>query len=235
LQGVLAILAEGGGDVVPLVTEFYVFGSYARGASVVGDIDVDVEYERDEQRRLLEYRRLASGRNPRSDLMRELFRGQRIFQPHFGEREGLLGEVGGLVLLWRRGESLEEARERLHALRLDPAAGRATRDPVVPELEGLERWLPRQLRNQLSEAVRAGRLSLTRVELEDALPRSRGGREQIEQRWGAGNPLRRAALAGAAHLERLGVRGIRAWGSGWGALHGDRGPRCRWAEDGAAV
>lgn len=70
--------------------------------------------------------------------------------------------------------------------------------------------------------MRAGRISLGRIELEDGRPRGRVARESIEDRWGATNPMRRAASAAAAYLEQLGVRGINAYGT-WAALQGDQG------------
>jgi len=205
------------------VTEFYVFGSYARGALVVGDIDVAVEYEADEQRRLLEYTRLSYGQNPRGDLNHAIFGGQRIFQPHYGQKEALEREVGGLVLLWRRGDTVAQALTRLRKLKPDPAAQRAARDPVVPELEGLDRRIPRGIRNQLSEATKTGAIDVRRVQLEDARPRSRAARTSIEERWGPNNPMRRAALAAAAYLEERGFGATNADAPSWGALASRRG------------
>ena len=223
IEAVLIVLADGGGDVVPLVTEFHVFGSYARGALNFGDIDVDVEYEVNEQRSLLEVRRMMYGRSPHADIRQALFQRQRIFQPHFRDKEGLQREFGDLVLLWRRGETLEQALVRLHAIAADPQAGRAARDPVVAELEELEPWIPRPIRNQLSEAATEGTITIERTQLDDAKPRSRQASTSIIDRWGATNPLRRAALAASWLLEELGVRGISADGPGWGALTADRG------------
>ncbi|MGB2952508.1 MAG: nucleotidyltransferase domain-containing protein, partial [Gaiellaceae bacterium] len=41
--------AAAGGGYVTRIREIWVFGSYARGALEVGDIDLDVEYEHDRE------------------------------------------------------------------------------------------------------------------------------------------------------------------------------------------
>ena len=61
-----------------------------------------------------------------------------------------------MALLWRRGEALHTALARLHAIDADPAAGRADRDAMLPQFEGLDRWLPRTLRDSLVQGIDSG-------------------------------------------------------------------------------
>jgi hypothetical protein len=222
LEKVLRILADATDEPLRRVSAFYVFGSYARGAASVTDIDVDIEYEVDEARALLETQRRMSGRSGQSDLRRALFGAQRAFHAHFREYETLERQLGGFALLWRRGESYELAMGRLRALRADPAAGRAPRDAIAPPLEGLAELLGRGVGLQLSEAIEGGLLDVEQVELADARPRDRKTLDSIERRWGPMNPLRRAALTAAAYLEQIGFRDISA-GRGPAALSADEG------------
>jgi len=212
LESVLAILAEATSEPVMRVTAIYVFGSYARGAAIVGDIDVDVEYEIDHDRARLEIDRLLSGQSAYSDLRSALFGGQRIFHAHFHEHDKLEEELGGLRLLWRRGETEETALARLRSFRLDPAAGRAARDPVADPLKGIVDELGRGLAQHLNDAITDGLLEARQIDLPDGSPRDREAVASIEDRWGPRNPLRRPALAAAAYLESAGFLGISAYG-----------------------
>jgi predicted nucleotidyltransferase len=143
LEAVLERLAGASSEPLSMVTELYAFGSFARGALVVGDIDIDVEYERNHERAMREVRLQMYGRNPHADLSRALFQGQRVFHPQFSAKRELDEEVGPQVLLWRRGDMLDESLARLRALQPDPTAARAERDPVAAELVGLDRWVVR--------------------------------------------------------------------------------------------
>ena len=223
LEEVVGILAAALDEPLRRVSALYVFGSYARGALVVGDIDVDVEYDVDHERALKETQLQSYGRNPRGDLSSALFRGQRIFQVHYESHARLESELGGLVLLWKRGDRVEDALARLHGLAADPAAGRSQRDRVAPPLEGLEHWVARPVRNELTKAIESGVLSVEQLELAEARPGRGEAEESIEDRWGPESPTRRAALAAAAYLESVGIKGTTAWYRGWASLSADGG------------
>ena len=199
-------LSSGEGKELARVREVYLFGSYARGAPNVSDIDLAVDYDVDDAWIARAIQMSAYGRDPNTRLRRELVGSQKIFQIHFRAKEEIAGELGPLALLWERGDRLENALDRLHAIQLDETAGRAPRDPVVPVLEGLDRWVPRPGRTALSEAVSEGVIRVERLELEDDFPANSETRFDIEYRWGEQNPRRRAALAAAAYLEKLGVQ-----------------------------
>jgi hypothetical protein len=223
LESVLSVLAAPPDEAVLMpVSALYVFGSYAHGASTVSDIDVDVEYDVDDKRALVEMQRSMYGRSAAGDLRAALFGQQRIFHVHFQQRTRLSDQLGGLVLLWRRGDSYEQARERLLALRPVPRARRAPRDPVAPALEGLAELLGRGISLHLSDEIKAGSLAVKQIELPEAVPEDPEALESIEDRWGPRNPLRRAALAAAAYLEGTGFAPVQAYG-GPAALSADGG------------
>jgi hypothetical protein len=64
--------------------------------------------------------------------------GKRGIQFRFAFRERADFEM---TLLWRHGDSLGAALDRLHAIQGDTAAGRAERDSMLPEFEGLDDWI----------------------------------------------------------------------------------------------
>jgi hypothetical protein len=202
--------AAGGGRYVPRIREIWVFGSYARGAAEVGDIDLDVEYHHDRELSTEFVRALSYGRDPHAGFNRELRGAQRIFQIHYGHRDALAGEFPGeLVQLYARGDNLEQTLARLHGISERSEAGRAPRDPVVYRLQGLEQHIPRPQRNQVSELVQRGTLAVARVELTNARPANARTAQLVESRWGKTNPKRRAALAAVAYLEQQGICPLR--------------------------
>lgn len=109
--------------------EVWIFGSYARGALEVGDADVAEEFDqaKDEAGRFATL--MAGGFDHLGALRHELRGKQRALEIHVNELEDLRKEGFDPWLLWRRGESLEEARARLAALAPDASAQvpRATR------------------------------------------------------------------------------------------------------------
>jgi len=113
-----------------------------------------------------------------------------------------VGDIHMLVL-WRRGGSLQLALDRLHGIAPDPTAGPAERDSMLPAFEGLERWLARPVRELLVGLVEA--ITITQVELADAEVRDARARTILQRRWRPDSPLRRAATAALAHLEARGV------------------------------
>jgi hypothetical protein len=68
-------------------------------------------------------------------------------------------------LLWRRGETLNEAHARLAALLPDASAQRAARDTVHPLLADVEKLIPRPGRQEFSLFMWAGWLDAELIEL----------------------------------------------------------------------
>lgn len=106
-----------------------------------------------------------------------------------------------LTLLWQRGDSLATALDRLRAIPIDPDAGRAPRDGMIPQFEGLDKYLPRYVRNELCAAVDSKAIEIRRLQLTDGIVRDEDVAEHIECRWKPSSPLRRAATAVIAYLE----------------------------------
>jgi hypothetical protein len=116
------------------VREVWIFGSYARCALEVGDIDLAVEFDqtKDEAGRWFATL-MAGGFDHLAALRRELRGNQRALEIHFNELDNLRKEGFEPQLLWRRGDSLEEARVRLAALAPDATTGsRASPSTSVP-------------------------------------------------------------------------------------------------------
>jgi hypothetical protein len=123
-----------------------------------------------------------------------------LFDPHDGRHDDL-----PLTLLWQQGEPLDTALERLSAIPADPAAGRATRDAMLPCFEGLDKWLPRYMREETVDLINNRLITVEQIILTDAEPRDPSIRDYVNRRWSPNSPLRRAAHAALAHLESHGA------------------------------
>lgn len=186
-----------------LVTEVYVFGSFARGALEPHDLDIDVELDRrDERWRRHFVTSLSYGRDIYAPIKRPLTAGKRGYQFMFEFRDQADFE---LTLLWKQGDSLEPAMKRLHAIKVDPLAGRAPRHSMLPEFEGIDDWIPRPRRETLCNAVSSGAIRIERLLLPDGQAKSPVAAEKIDYRWKATSPLYRAANAVVSHLEQRGI------------------------------
>jgi hypothetical protein len=186
-----------------VVTEVHVFGSYARGAIDPRALDIDVEIDRRDDRWLGHFSNSAAyGRDPHSIIRRALVGGVRSCQVLFDARSRA---DFPLTLLWQRGDTLTAALDRLHAIPVDDCAGRAPRDAMLPEFDGLDRWMPRPYREALAAAVADGAVTLHRLELPEARVVDPLAEEHIRRRWTPTSPLYRAAHAALAHLEDRGI------------------------------
>jgi hypothetical protein len=192
-----------GGWPLDLVTELRLFGSYARGALEPHDVDIDVEYIADERWKDETLPLLLYGRDPTAPLRHALVGRSRRVALTFDL--GALASDIDMLVLWRRGERLEQALDRLHAIAPDPTARRAERDSMMPAFEGLERWLARPVRELLVGLVEAGAITITQVELADGEVHDARAQTILHRRWRPDSPLRRAATAALAHLEARGV------------------------------
>lgn len=150
-QGLLERVANGEGRYLPRVREVRIFGSYARGALKVGDIDLAVEFDqtKDEAGRWFATL-MAGGFDHLGALRRELRGNQRVLEIHLNELDDLRTEGFEPKLLWQRGDSFEEAHARLAALVPVASGQRAARDTVHPLLADVEKLIPRPARQEFS-------------------------------------------------------------------------------------
>jgi hypothetical protein len=119
----------------------YVFGSFARGAMEPNDVDLNVEYDHTDERWAQHFvTKLSRGEDPEAVLRKAVRGNRRLVQVQFGKRETT---DYPMTPLWRRGESVETALERLHSIPADRSAGRADRHGMLPEFEGIDQWIPR--------------------------------------------------------------------------------------------
>jgi hypothetical protein len=187
---------------VSLVTGLYVFGSFARGAVEPHDVDLNVEFDGDERWVSHFVTCLSYGRDPHSPLRRMLTDGKRgcQFQFNFLDRADF-----DMTLLWRKPDTLQTALERLSAIQADPAAGRAPREAMLPQFEGLDRWIPLAYRQAMSGAVSNGAVTIERCVLQDGTISSATALDHVSYRWQPTSPLYRAASAVVADWERRGI------------------------------
>lgn len=118
-----------------------------------------------------------------------------LFEPHSGHDDV------PMTMLWQHGETIDTAIARLLAITADPTAGRAPRDAMLPCFDGLDKWVPRFLRQELEVLIEDQVVTVEQVTLPDAEPRDPSVRDHINGRWVASSPLRRAAHAALAYLE----------------------------------
>lgn len=214
IDGLLGRVVNGDGCYLPRVREVWIFGSYARGALEVGDVDLAVEFDhtKDEAGRWFATL-MASGFDHLGALRRELRGNQRVLEIHFNELAELREDGFEPQLLWRRGDSLEQARARLAALTEDPSAQRAPRDAVHPLLSDDEKLIPRPARQECSLLMWAGFIDAELVELPAEQAANAVTRRRFAQQWSESNPRFRAAHAVAAYLEREGIAPLEAGGT----------------------
>jgi hypothetical protein len=199
---------------LPRVREVWIFGSYARGALEVGDVDLAVEFDqtKDEAGRWFATL-MAGGFDHLGALRRELRGNQRALELHFNELEDLRKEGFEPQLLWRRGDSFDEAHARLVALAPNTSARRASRDTVHPLLAEVEKLIPRPARQEFSLFMWAGWLDAKLAELPPRQAANAVTRRRFAQQWSQPNPRFHTAHAIASYLERKGVAPLSAGGT----------------------
>jgi Nucleotidyltransferase domain len=214
VEGLLARVVGGKGSYLPRVREVWIFGSYARGALDVGDVDLAVEFDQTKDEAGMWFAILmAGGFDHLGTLKRELRGNQRALEIHFNELEDLRKEGFEPQLLWRRGDSFERAHARLAALAPDAGAQRAPRDTVHPLLAEVEKSIPRPGRQEFSLFMWAGWLDAKLIELPGEQAANAVTRRRFAKQWSESNPRFRAAHAVASYLEREGVAPLSAGGT----------------------
>jgi hypothetical protein len=214
IEGLLARVVGGEGSYLLRVREVWIFGSYARGALEVGDVDLAVEFDQTKDEAGHWFATLmAGGFDHLGALRRELRGNQRTLEIHFNELEDLRKEGFAPTLLWRRGDSLEEAHARLGVLAPDASAQRAARDTVHPLLAEVEKLIPRPARQEFSLFMWSGWLEAKLIELPERSAASGVTRRRFAEQWSESNPRLRAAHAVASYLEQEGIAPLSAGGT----------------------
>jgi predicted nucleotidyltransferase len=198
--------AAAGGELCELVTEIFVFGSYARGALKPGDLDVSVTYAITEEESRNWVAALFAGRDRTLELRHALRGNWRSVEMQFNNVDELRLAGFEPVLVWCRGEPIEVAQERLAAIPEDAAAGAAARDPVIEPLAGVDKYVPRPLREELALLDHLGLVDVDRIGLADADAPDDLTRRRVEARWSEANPKIRAVRATTAWLHERGYR-----------------------------
>jgi hypothetical protein len=205
IDGILAeVTSRADGSVLDLVTGIDVFGSYARGASDPGDVDLNIELDRERLLDRYDVYEFMRGRH-QGAIKKALVGGSRAVNLIFEARINREMYAFDLTPLWNEGDDLGTARAHLHAIREDPTAGRAPRDHMIPELEGLEQCLPVYLRQHIIRAVDFGAITVEQTIIGDARVADAGIGLRVDERWKPRTAPNRVAHALLAHYERQGV------------------------------
>jgi hypothetical protein len=167
---------------------------------------VDIEYDARRhpavERELVD--NLVTGRDPNTPF-RKALRPPRALQILFSRLE-MIAEP---VLVYERGDTLDQALARVEAIAPDPEAGRAERDAVHPAIEPVAEDLARPTRILLTELLTAGLLTVELVDLADADEDELADRRfltRVRLRWrSASSPLARAARAAGGQLKAAGI------------------------------
>jgi hypothetical protein len=107
-----------------LVSEVYVYGSFARGALQPADVDLDVEFDQSDDRWIhTVISALSYGRDPRAEFRKMLVGRKRGVQFAFNEHADADHDM---TRLWQRGEDLAAAVARVRSIEADASAGRPT-------------------------------------------------------------------------------------------------------------
>lgn len=195
------LLTRAASDTWPasLVRSVHLFGSYARGALNPRDVDVAVTFDRDHRWSEHFSRALSEGRDAYTVLRVALRGRRRSLQIIFDHDKGRHDHIP-TTLVWKRGESLETAIERIAAIPEDANAGRAPREAMLPCFEGLEGHIPLFVRESFKEIAEDGTVGIEQIVLPDVEFDDSEIRWYVEQRWRAGSPLRRAAFSVLGYL-----------------------------------
>lgn len=195
-----------GGKYLDCITAVHAFGSWSRGASEVGDVDLSINYDHrldDEVNREL-VRRLATGRDWNTPF-RKALKPRRALSIMFNQLE-MIGEP---VLLYERGDSLAAATARVRDIAEDSGAGRADREPVHPVLEPVADAFSRLSLILMTEMATRGYVEIELLELPDADLSEISDIEYqrfVRHRWTSTSPLARAATAAGVYLQNCGIQ-----------------------------
>lgn len=205
LQDILRRVASGGWPS-DLIDEIAVFGSYARGALTVGDLDLFVHHHVDERLGDFRVSAMFERRNPDLPLDRLIRGPARSIHPVYNQRRVQGATDDDAVIVFRRGDSLAQALARLDAIQEDTDATRAARAELVAPLQGLEGVTIANDRLFLDVAARSGMVAVTRAEMDPDLPLNPAAATLIGWRYrSAASPKARAARAALAHLSGEGL------------------------------
>lgn len=169
-----------------------------------------LDFRRDQRMNDAVVASIFGGGNPYTPLRQALLGRSRGVQIQYeaSAREQLEADGVPMLCLWRRGDSLETALGVLRSITPDLSAGRAPRDDMIEEFEGLDRVIPRPVRHDLITWRDEGRIIIISRLVLPQQPAPPGEREivyEVNSRWTETSPLRRAALAALEHLVQQGA------------------------------
>src|SRR4051812_34695455 len=131
------LCADGRPLELTTVTGVDVFGSYAAGALEPGDIDINIEFDRERVLEVLDMAPWDFSGIELTAIKRALFGGSRSVNVIEHARRSRRRYPFTFTPIWEAGDDRQKAQARLAAITEDPNAGRAPRDHMIPAFEGL--------------------------------------------------------------------------------------------------
>ena len=203
------------------IGEVWVFGSFARGAPDVGDVDLAIELDRnsDDFRALLSNEQLFTWE---AVIKRELFGRQRIFSSQFDQlphlREHFAEDVW--ILLYAAGDSASVVTSRIDGIVIDANATRAPRPAPPAELGPHAEDIPVADREVLIDLMARGLLTIEPVDIPvvEKLPPKL--RTMINEWWDVGGTRHHQVSVAATYLHQNGTRQIQVQRDSWAPLKG---------------
>lgn len=194
-----------------LVTEIKVFGSFMRGALEPADVDIAYKFNGGNDPRWERHFHdtFFDGKDTMAAVRKSLRGTSRGISLTILNGDGEGYEDIPMMVLWRKGESLDIALERLTTIKPDPSAGKAVRHHMMEVFEDLDKYLPRVVRGELKKLADNGVIRIRKVELADredfdVLPTRENLNRQfgnLTMRWNEDSPLRRAAVSALSDIQ----------------------------------
>ncbi len=203
------------------IAEIWVFGSFARGAPDVGDVDLAIQFDRtsDDFRALLSRERLFTWE---AVIKRELFERQRVFSCQFDQLPELRNHFAEdtWIQLYKTGDSANTVAARIESIEVDHASTRAPRPDPPAELGPYANDIAVADIEVLIDLVARGLLELTPVDvpvIADLPPRIES---MLDKLWDHGSPRRHQVAVAASFLHRHGTRRISVQRDSWQPVTG---------------
>ena len=216
LERLLRRVASSDKELVRLIDRVWVFGSYRRGAPMVGDVDLVATFDaaapawrriENELRKQWEDRwdYWNSPKEPTWRIRRALGIGRTAISVEFIRTEDRLDAIPGQpfrdrLLLWERGDPFETAHARLRAIREDPCADRHKAE-VTDKLRWLDGLVARSVAVEIAACVAVGSACVSELVIPPGEPMDERTKRSIAERWRSPQMARqRAAAMGTAAL-----------------------------------
>jgi hypothetical protein len=213
ITSLLETVVKADGRYLARVCEVRVFGSFARGALEVGDVDLAVEFDQRKDEAGVWFATLLAGGFDHLGALRRERRGASGCSRSTSTSSMICARTASSHSC-SGGAATRSGRRVLGLPRWRQTRGLSgPRDTVHPLLAEVEKLIPRPARQEFSLCVWAGWLDAKLVELPVEQAANAVTRRRFADQWSESNPRFRAAHAVASYLEREGVEPLTAGGT----------------------